>query len=418
MTDDIQWNGGWQQTWESLEGILISNVAVTSWASDRLDIFGLGTNSAVYHHSWDGSTGGWQDSWDLLQGTSVGDPSAASWSADRLDVFMVESYGSIQHRYWNGSYWSETWESVGQGPFDSLVSVVSWGPGRLDLFALDMDHSMLHRAYDASSFGWQSSWDTLQGGPFASTPPAVSWAANRLDVFGMLSDGSYQHNSWDASNGSVWTGWEDIGRPGQQRVVSQSSSVPPSDVAAPTSATVSSLASYTAVPTSTPTSDTSNSNTAGLSEGAKIGIGIGAAGVVCLAIAVGICWFLVARHRKTKSNAQQPREGTQDMDRGLSHSYDTQPHGWNSIPHSGSNHFTLPPEMSQKVATSPSISPPYSPPYSPPPPLELSSDLSPLELSADQRQYTLGRPPMATGRSSSALSAPTLRAESHDQLPK
>jgi hypothetical protein len=30
-------------------------IAVTSWGSNRLDIFGLGTDNQMYHKAWDGS---------------------------------------------------------------------------------------------------------------------------------------------------------------------------------------------------------------------------------------------------------------------------------------------------------------------------------------------------------------------------
>jgi len=45
--------------------------AVASWGSNRLDIFGLGTNSSTYHKAWDGS-GSWypsQTGWEALGGT-------------------------------------------------------------------------------------------------------------------------------------------------------------------------------------------------------------------------------------------------------------------------------------------------------------------------------------------------------------
>ena len=44
--------------WERLGGIFTSPPAVASWGQNRLDIFGLGGDGAMYHKAWDGSAWG------------------------------------------------------------------------------------------------------------------------------------------------------------------------------------------------------------------------------------------------------------------------------------------------------------------------------------------------------------------------
>ncbi|HLI71707.1 MAG TPA: hypothetical protein VKV19_18270 [Ktedonobacteraceae bacterium] len=44
------------------------NYNVTSWGPNRLDIFDIGTDSAMYHRAWDGSAW-YPSSWENLGGT-------------------------------------------------------------------------------------------------------------------------------------------------------------------------------------------------------------------------------------------------------------------------------------------------------------------------------------------------------------
>ena len=97
--------------------------AVTSWGSDRIDIFGLGTNNAMFHKSWDGNS--WQPSqtgWDSQGGTFSSAPAVTSWGLNRIDIFDLGSaINDMQHRAWTGSAWSPTgtgWETLG-GIFDA-----------------------------------------------------------------------------------------------------------------------------------------------------------------------------------------------------------------------------------------------------------------------------------------------------------
>lgn len=54
-------SGIWSTTWEDLGGVLLSAPTPVSWSADRLDIFVLGTDDAVWHKYWTGSAwGGWE----------------------------------------------------------------------------------------------------------------------------------------------------------------------------------------------------------------------------------------------------------------------------------------------------------------------------------------------------------------------
>lgn len=49
---------------------------VVSWGVERLDVFAVGSDSALYHNSWAGSS--WQNSFDSLDGVITHPPPAVT----------------------------------------------------------------------------------------------------------------------------------------------------------------------------------------------------------------------------------------------------------------------------------------------------------------------------------------------------
>ena len=67
------WDGtAWRPSpldWERLGGVFTSPPAVVAWGNNRLDIFGLGIDGAMYYKAWDGAA--WRPSpldWERLGG--------------------------------------------------------------------------------------------------------------------------------------------------------------------------------------------------------------------------------------------------------------------------------------------------------------------------------------------------------------
>jgi len=187
---------------------------VVSWESDRLDVFGIGTDSALYHKWWNNGWGPGVKDWESLGGICMSPPTALAWSNDRLDVFMVGTDSALFHKWWDGSSWGpgvKDWESLG-GICMSSPEAVSWGPERLDLFVTGTDSAMYHKWWNGNSWGPSvKGWESL-GGICLSKPVAVSWGANRLDLFTVGTDSALYHKWWD---GNAWgpsvTGWESLG---------------------------------------------------------------------------------------------------------------------------------------------------------------------------------------------------------------
>ncbi|WP_407542905.1 hypothetical protein Q0M94_24830 (plasmid) [Deinococcus radiomollis] len=193
------WNGSGWGGWESLGGLLTSPPSVVSWGPGRLDIFALGTDTALWHLWWDGSSWG---SWESLGGLLTSPPCAVSWSENRLDVFGMGTDSALWHRWWDGASWGG-WESLG-GLITSPPTAVAWGPNRLDVFALGANNALWHRWWDGSSWG---GWESL-GGFLTCTPTVVAWDENRLDLFATGTDSALWHRWWD---GASWGGWESLG---------------------------------------------------------------------------------------------------------------------------------------------------------------------------------------------------------------
>ncbi len=237
--------------WESLGGSFSFGPGAASWASGRLDVFGVGADKALYHKWFDNTwseweslggtcelepaavswgngridcftgflsgtrpapvrralqhkwfdNGRWSD-WEGLGGDHNTGPGAASWGSGRLDVFGLGNSMQLFHKWFDNGIWSD-WERLG-GTWTSAPAAVSWGNGRIDCFVRGTDRAMWHKWFD------NGQWSELEslGGDFNTGPGAASWASGRLDVFGVGTDNALYHKWFD--NGR-WSDWESLG---------------------------------------------------------------------------------------------------------------------------------------------------------------------------------------------------------------
>ena len=80
--------------WQRRGGILVQPPKVVSWGPNRLDVFGVGTDNALYHMAWNGSS--WSG-WNRLGGILVAPVDAVAWGPNRLDVFGVGTDNALYH---------------------------------------------------------------------------------------------------------------------------------------------------------------------------------------------------------------------------------------------------------------------------------------------------------------------------------
>ncbi len=92
----------------ALGGSLVSAPAATAWAVDRLQVFAIFNDGALWNRYWDGES--WHP-WESLGGSLTGTPAASSWGEDRIDVFAPGREGGTWHRWWDGTRWVD-WERL------------------------------------------------------------------------------------------------------------------------------------------------------------------------------------------------------------------------------------------------------------------------------------------------------------------
>ena len=215
------WNGAaWGPSlagaYEKLDGICLTRPEVVAWGPNRLDMFVIGTNSALYHKWWDGtawkpSLTGYEDMGGLIQGQ----PKAVAWGPNRLDVFVKGTDRALYHKWWEGAAWGPSpagaYEKMG-GLIVSDPEAVSWGPNRIDVFVLGTDRALYHKWWDGAAWKPSLTGYEYMGGLIQGQPKAVAWGPNRLDVFVKGTDGALYHKWWD---GAAWkpslAGYEKLG---------------------------------------------------------------------------------------------------------------------------------------------------------------------------------------------------------------
>lgn len=184
--------------------------------SIRLDVLWLDHNFAMNYHTW--------KDLDLipdspptnLGGTFTSPPVAVALGQDRLDVFGLGLDYALYHKVHAaaapvGEQWSPKWENLG-GNFTSTPVVVSTGDNRIDLFGLGPDQGMLHRAWHGSAVAGTSplpgsgkwfDWDELGGG-FTSLPAVLPAASGAFDIFARGLDFMVYHATWTQGAPTDW----------------------------------------------------------------------------------------------------------------------------------------------------------------------------------------------------------------------
>ena len=189
--------------WERVGASMTSAPAVTSWGTNRLDVFARGQDLALYHTWWDGTS--WHP-WGRIPGSLSSAPAAVSTSVNHIDVFARGQDMALYHTWTSdgGTTWAY-WQRL-SASMTSAPSVSSWGPGRLDVFGRGQDMALYHLATTDGGNSW-SPWERLPGS-LTSDPAAASSAAGRIDVFARGNDLAAYQRSFD---GTGWHPWVSLG---------------------------------------------------------------------------------------------------------------------------------------------------------------------------------------------------------------
>jgi len=132
--------------WQALGGVLNTAVKAVSWTLDgsRIDIFSRDCNYFFVHKVYTSNWGAWEA---LGPGVFQSEPTIVSWGPNRIDIFGVGTDSQCYTKFWNGSNFSPTWVSLG-GILTSPPTAISWGVNRIDLFVLGTDGACYQQYWD------------------------------------------------------------------------------------------------------------------------------------------------------------------------------------------------------------------------------------------------------------------------------
>lgn len=216
VDDGLVADSGEWSLWQNLEGAFISAPTVAAWGEQQIDVFGISTDSQLYHKRWDGEAWGL---WESLEGTCIYAPAAVARGADLVDVFAIGLDKQVYHKWWDGATW-QGWEEVGGTCIHGLAAT-SWGPDRIDLFSVGTNSCLYHNCWDGETWqGWrpfalqdQMAWE--RSSTTIAAPAAVASTPGRIDLFVLGIDNQIYHAWGDGEN---WQGWENVGGPGMHGV--------------------------------------------------------------------------------------------------------------------------------------------------------------------------------------------------------
>jgi hypothetical protein len=193
--------GNWR-LWTNLGGVSHYEPGAVSWGPDRLDVFVVGTDAAVYHqYSNDNATtfypaGG---NWERVGGNAASAPSVVSWGPNRLDVFVSGrpsgQITGVQHLAWTGGSWGTcgappcwdslhmlVWQNGVNGPMPPPVAVTT-GVGAINVFAQGIDEGLETMAMTASNPpAWGNYQELAPCFRTGGTPAVISPDNNSFDV--------------------------------------------------------------------------------------------------------------------------------------------------------------------------------------------------------------------------------------------
>jgi hypothetical protein len=156
---------------------------------------------SVQHNQFNATSGAWKG-WQDQGGSFAGDPVLVSPSSSRVDFFGIGTDSAIWHFSWSQSDGYTALESLG-GEFESMPSVVVTTSGRYDIVAVGTDDKLKHGVFTGSTLS--GDWEDL--GVFSNSAPllyAVSSA--QLGIFILGEDDDVLFSTWTISDDTTWAG--------------------------------------------------------------------------------------------------------------------------------------------------------------------------------------------------------------------
>jgi hypothetical protein len=187
----------------------------------RLEVFGLGSNGAIWH-AWEQSVNGsWGQFASLgapFSGAFTGDPAVGINPDGRLEVFATNTDGNVYHSWQNapGGGWTAfyTLGHPAAGGFTGIPSVATNTDGRLELFSTGPDGRVYHAWQGAPGGGW-TGWYSLGlagTGQFKSDVAPGRNGDGRLEIAAVDAGGAMWH-AWQTAPSGSWSFFYNLSAP-------------------------------------------------------------------------------------------------------------------------------------------------------------------------------------------------------------
>ncbi len=216
-TDNALWHiwqtvphGGPWSAWTSLGGVVTSDPAVAVNTDGRLEVFARGTDNALWHIWQTAPHAGPWSAWSSLGGDITSDPEVAVNSDGRLEVFARGADNALWHIWQTAPHagpWS-AWASLG-GTISSDPMVAINSDARLEVFARGTDDALWHIWQTAPHAGPWSAWASLAGA-ITSDPAVALNSDGRLEVFARGTDDALWHIWQTAPHAATWSAWASL----------------------------------------------------------------------------------------------------------------------------------------------------------------------------------------------------------------
>ena len=210
-TDNALWHKYWTgTTWTtsaSLGGNLTSSPAATSRAPGYMDVFVRGTDNALWWKTTTNNGTNWSG-WKPVGGqlASGTGPAADARGLNSLDVFVQGTDNGLWYTHWNGATWS-AWKSLGK-TLTSSPAATSPSTSVIDVFVRGTDNALWSGNSSNNGTSW-SGWKSIGGQLASGTGPAAdARGLNSLDVFVQGTDNGLWYTHW---NGATWSAWGSLG---------------------------------------------------------------------------------------------------------------------------------------------------------------------------------------------------------------
>lgn len=166
----LSYGSKWEKSKVIGDQQLISPPTVATIAPGRVDVFGIAPDQSVVHNSYQNSSKTWAG-WTQLGTRRFASSISAivPQGSNQIELWGLGTDGALWHRGGDGDRWPLDWDSH-KASFISAPALVSSAAGVFDVFAIGTDGAVKHARYIEPTETWipgYREWNSLGGSLYA-----------------------------------------------------------------------------------------------------------------------------------------------------------------------------------------------------------------------------------------------------------